>query len=480
MMRSAASGPATERAWRTASRRRARRIAAGSASSERWSPAGGPKPSARRRSTSVGDGSSDSFWPEHEPHPPRVGQRLAERHARAPGAALDQLGGEHDRAQRPAAPLAAGQQAVDQQLQPALELDARGRLRQLEPLLQPLGRRARDERRVLALREVARERAGGAEAVGQRGARELRQLAERADPEALQRVGQHRHLRARQQQRDRQRRHVGGERRGGQRRDLRRAGRARGWRRRGRRSATAPRRGGDRPAPASAPARGASRPGRPSSVPPWSVFNPPAPNQAMPGGPDSTAAPMPSSARTWASQASATPAGSGATRRSVGQRASASPSRSPARRPYASAAAETSPMNCSRPGSGASATGPAASTSRPPAATASAKRGSRTQTITNICSHVTSPKAKQDARLRRQRAGRATQRARSRSTSALSDRSSAHRLDRLREPLDHRLQPRRQRRRRAARAPAARRAARSRRSARRCRGSARAARRRGT
>src|SRR5215207_6015999 len=49
-------------------------------------------------------------------------------------------------------------------------------------------------------------------------------------------------------------------------------------------------------------------------------------------------------------------------------------------------------MNCSRPGSGARATGPAASTSRPPAATASAKRGIRTQTITNTCSHLTPPK----------------------------------------------------------------------------------------
>ena len=257
MMRSAASGPATERAWRTASRSRARRIVAGSASSERWSPAGGPKPSARRRSTSVGEGSSASFWPEHEPHPARVGQRLAERHARAPGAALDQLGGEHDRAQRPAAPLAAGQQAVDQQLQAALELDARGRLGQLQPLLQPLGRRARDERRVLALREVARQRAGRAEAIGQRRARELGQRAERADPEALQRVGQHRDLRARQQQRDRQRRHVGGERRGGQRRDLRRAGRARGSAaaNAAKRDGAAPRRGTDARRPCAAPAR---------------------------------------------------------------------------------------------------------------------------------------------------------------------------------------------------------------------------------
>src|SRR3954454_8460800 len=60
MMRNAASGPATARAWRTASRSRAARIAAGSAISERWRPAGGPSPSTRRRRTSAGAGSSAS------------------------------------------------------------------------------------------------------------------------------------------------------------------------------------------------------------------------------------------------------------------------------------------------------------------------------------------------------------------------------------------------------------------------------------
>ena len=220
MMRSAASGPATERAWRTASRRRARRIVAGSASSDALVARGRPE-ALRAQPQHVGRRRQlGQPLAQHEPHPPRVGQRLAERHPRAPGAALDERGGEHDGAQRPPAPLAAGEQAVDQQLEPALELDARGGLRQLEPLLQPLGRGARDERRVLALGEVARERAGGAEAVGQRGAREPGQLAQRADPEALERVGEHRHLGARQQQGDRQRRHVGGERRRGQRRDL--------------------------------------------------------------------------------------------------------------------------------------------------------------------------------------------------------------------------------------------------------------------
>ena len=71
----------------------------------------------------------------------------------------------------------------------------------------------------------------------------------------------------------------------------------------------------------------------PSTVPPCSPRSPRSSNQAAPGRSDSTAAPIPSSAPTIRSQASATPAGSGATRRSVGQRASASPSRSPARTP---------------------------------------------------------------------------------------------------------------------------------------------------
>src|SRR5215218_3566139 len=57
-------------------------------------------------------------------------------------------------------------------------------------------------------------------------------------------------------------------------------------------------------------------------------------------------------------------------------------------------------MNCSRPGSGARATGPPASTSRPPAATASAKRGSRTQTITNTCSHMATTNASGASRRR--------------------------------------------------------------------------------
>ena len=52
-------------------------------------------------------------------------------------------------------------------------------------------------------------------------------------------------------------------------------------------------------------------------------------------------------------------------------------------------------MNCSRPASGASATGPAASASRLPAATASSNRGMRTQTImANTCSHLGTSRGK--------------------------------------------------------------------------------------
>ena len=117
------------------------------------------------------------------------------------------------------------------------------------------------------------------------------------------------------------------------------------------------------------------------SSPPCSFSNPLASKHATPARSDSTPAPMPSSAVSTRSHWSATPAGSGETSFRVGQRASASPSRSPARTPWASAAAEASPISGSRPGSGASATGPRANSARPPAATERAKRGNRTQTI---------------------------------------------------------------------------------------------------
>ena len=261
--------------------------------------------------------------------------RLAEGEPRAPRPALDELGGEDDRAQRPAAPLAAGEQPVDQQLEAALELRAGGGLRQLQPLLQPLLGHARDERRVLALGEVARDRPGRAEAVGERRARELRQRAERPDPEALERVGEQRHLGPGEQQRDGQRGQVGGERGVGERRDLRPpgarpAGGGEGGEA-GRRGTEPDGRAGRRPVRA---AQGAARGGEDPLERPAVQRADPArgePGGAGRAGLDRGADPL--ERAQCASQASATPAGSGATSRSVGQRASASPSRSPARRP---------------------------------------------------------------------------------------------------------------------------------------------------
>src|SRR3954449_3877263 len=71
-IRSAASGPATARVCRTASRSRAARMVAGSEISERWRPAGGPSPSTRRRSTSAGAGSFPGRGGGARPPPPRA------------------------------------------------------------------------------------------------------------------------------------------------------------------------------------------------------------------------------------------------------------------------------------------------------------------------------------------------------------------------------------------------------------------------
>ena len=206
---------------------------------------------------------------------------------------LDERGREHDGAQRPPAPLGAGEHAVDQQAERALELRARGRLGQLEHLLQALGGRARAQRRVLAAREVARERAGLAEAVGQRGPRELREVAERGDAEPLQRLGERGDLGPRGEQRHRQRGEIGGEARRRVRGDLRPAragamgggerGEARG---RGADPRAAPRERG-------LPRDGAARPPGArawrvvaitvSTVPPCRRRRPRSSNQAVPG-----------------------------------------------------------------------------------------------------------------------------------------------------------------------------------------------------
>ena len=178
-IRSAASGPATARVCRTASRRRAARIAAGSEISERWRPAGGPSPSTRRRSDVGRRGQLREPGGEREPHPPRVGMRLAERHAQPPRPALDERGREHDGAERPPAPLAPGDEAVDQQAERVLELRPGAGLGQLERLLQPLRRAPRD---AAACRARGRGRAPAARR--RRSDRPARPAAARRAPRA--------------------------------------------------------------------------------------------------------------------------------------------------------------------------------------------------------------------------------------------------------------------------------------------------------
>ena len=111
---------------------------------------------------------------------------IRSRHVPPSTSARRQDGG----AQRAAAALAAGEQAVDQQAEPLLELRARRGLGQLELLLQALERGARCAGGRPAAGEVVRAQAGRAEAVGDGGARELGEVAERGDAEALERLGQ--------------------------------------------------------------------------------------------------------------------------------------------------------------------------------------------------------------------------------------------------------------------------------------------------
>ena len=101
-------------------------------SSAPWAPPGGPKPSARRRRTSAGAGRPASLGASTR----RMrlgsasGSRKTIRSRQVPPSTRH--GGQDGGAQRAAAALAAGEQAVDEQAEPLLELRARRRLGQLE------------------------------------------------------------------------------------------------------------------------------------------------------------------------------------------------------------------------------------------------------------------------------------------------------------------------------------------------------------
>ena len=287
-------------------------------------------------------------------------------------------------AQRAPAALATGQQAVDEQLQRALELRARGRLRQLEPLLQALAGDCAGRSGVSRPRARSCARSpGAAEAIGDRGARQRGQRAERARSRGARAARA-----APRSPRSGAAAPTGSPARSSApAHDAGTAGaRARGG---GHDRAEARRAGAEAPAPTPA-RRSAARVAREHAVERAAVQ---APQPARPRSrrarerPGSTCAPMPSRRASTRSQASATPTGIGrderqprAARERLAHAHARMDPEAP-RRPR-----ETSPTSCSRPGSGASAAGPCSSAARPPAATASSKRGSRTQTIR--CEHM--------------------------------------------------------------------------------------------
>ena len=205
--RRAASGPAAARAWRMASRRRA--YPGGDRIVQQAALIAGMRSEALDRQTQLLGRRRHQRQArgQREPHPGRIGQRLAEHHLLAPGSTvLDQHGREDDGPQRPAAPLPPRQQTIDQQPERALELDARGGFRQLERLAQELARRPRSQGAVAAAGELVSVQPGRAEPVGQRRRRKRRQLAERADAQSLERHRQVGQRRPRAQQRHRERR----------------------------------------------------------------------------------------------------------------------------------------------------------------------------------------------------------------------------------------------------------------------------------
>ena len=120
------------------------------------------------------------------------------------------------------------------------------------------------------------------------------------------------------------------------------------------------------------PAGGRQHAGEVSSVQP---VEPGGLEEGGPGAIGLDRRPIASSRSSTAFQSERTPSGSGGISRSAGQRDIASPSRMPRTTPNASAAADTSPTTCSRPASGASATGSESSARRSPSAASSSKRG---------------------------------------------------------------------------------------------------------
>ena len=313
---------------------------------------------------------------EREPDPLAVRKGFTKDDALAPGAALDQPGGDHDSANGHAVALAAREQAIDQQAQRALELLTRRRLGQVATtrwMSSP--RDARPQRRIAPARKIMRALAGTAKAISDLRARHLCQSAERGDPEPLERRGELR----------RSRPQYGGAPTGsgapgglGRPARSRAALRARAaTRRRARRSARA--RSAD-PRTGRAAARGASR--RPHRRRSRRAAGAARARRSRRGRARSVRRPH----RCPPARATSALPRVGADARRVGRderERRAARQRLP--QPHPGMDAERlggrrhlADQRLARPGSGASAAGRAINASRPPAATASSKRGSRT------------------------------------------------------------------------------------------------------
>ena len=143
--RSTDSEPAVARTWRSASVRLRRRslpswLSKPSLVGDRRAEGGGAEAELLDRRRQLGQ-----LRRQRQPQAIAVGARLAQRHLAAPGALLDEAGPQSQLAKRSPVALRPRQQAIDQQRQHLVELKARRRLGQVEPLHQRLAQRRGDE-----------------------------------------------------------------------------------------------------------------------------------------------------------------------------------------------------------------------------------------------------------------------------------------------------------------------------------------------
>ncbi len=142
---------------------------------------------------------------ERQPHPRRIGKRLAEYDLLPPGPALlDKDRREDDRPKCPTTSLTPRQQTINQERKGAFELCARRRLRKLERLPEELRRRPGTELAVTTRRELMSEQSETTKPIRQGGWGDRRQFAQCLDTQPLERVRKVQQRRPGTQQSDRQ------------------------------------------------------------------------------------------------------------------------------------------------------------------------------------------------------------------------------------------------------------------------------------